>query len=324
MTRLYFVRGGTRTWFSSSLLTAAWPLTLLPLAASYFLRLRSEGPAARLFFMTPKILAATAAVGAVNGVDSFLYASGVSKLPISTSALLIATQLAFTACFAFLLVKQRFTPYSVNAIVLLTMGAGVLAFGASSDRPAGESAREYVVGFIMTILAASLYGFLLPAIELVYKQAKQGITYTLVLEIQVVICFSATVFCAIGMIINKDFQALSREARELFKTGEGNYCVVVIWTAVMWQFFFVGAVGVICYGSSLLSGVLIAMLLSVTEVLGVIFFGEQFRAQKGVSLALSLWGFVSYFYGEVKSSKNALTDPANAVKDCQTAEEAIC
>nr|GME08016.1 purine permease 3-like [Ipomoea batatas] len=314
ISRLYFLRGGSRIWFSSWLISAAWPIILLPLAAAYFLRLRAEGRATKLFFMTPKVFAATAAIGVLTGLDNFLYAYGMAKLPVSTSSLLIATQLAFTAGFAFLLVKQTFTAYSVNAIVLLTMGAGVLAFGAGSDRPAGESSKEYIIGFVTTLSAAGLYGLILPAIELMYKLAKQAITYTLVLEIQTDMSFFATIFATIGMIINKDFQALSREARE-FGMGEGNYYVVVIWTSILWQLFYLGVVGVVCYSSSLLSGVLIAMLISVTEVLGVVFYGENFRPDKGIALALSLWGFVSYFYGEIQSGKNN-----KSVKDNQTAQ----
>ena len=47
------------------------------------------------------------------------------------------------------------------------------------------------------------------------------------------------------------------------------------------------------------------VLLPVTEILAVIFYKENFQAEKGVALALSLWGFVSYFYGELKHNKEA-------------------
>ena len=85
--------------------------------------------------------------------------------------------------------------------------------------------------------------------------------------------------------------------------GETKYYVVLVFSAIIWQTFFVGAMGVIFYASSLLSGIVIAVLLPPTEILAVIFFRESFTAEKGVSLVLSLWGFVSYFYGEIKHSK---------------------
>lgn len=64
-----------------------------------------------------------------------------------------------------------------------------------------------------------------------------------------------------------------------------------------------GAVGVMFCASSLLSGVVIAVLLPVTEILAVLFYKESFKVGKGVSLILSFSGFVSYFYGKVKHSK---------------------
>lgn len=300
--RLYFVRGGERIWFSSWLETAGWPLILVPLIITYMHRRTKQGSHAKLFFMKPPLFVASAVIGVLTGFDDYLYAYGVAKLPVSTSALIIASQLAFTAAFAFLLVKQKFTSYSVNAIFLLSIGAGVLALHTSSDRPANESNKEYYLGFVMTLAAAALYGFILPLVELTYKKAKQAITYSLVMEIQMVMCFFATVFCTVGMLVNNDFQAISREAKE-YELGEAKYYLVVVWNGIIWQCFFLGAIGVIFSTSSLVCGIVIAVLLPVTEILAVIFFQEKFQAEKGVSLALSLWGFVSYFYGEIKDSK---------------------
>ncbi|CAJ1974060.1 unnamed protein product [Sphenostylis stenocarpa] len=304
--RLYFLRGGHRVWLSSFLETAGFPFMLLPLAVSY-LRRRSAAAEARtakpsLISMKPPLLAASVFIGVLTGLDDYLYAYGVARLPVSTSALIIATQLGFTAFFAFLLVRQKFTSYSVNAVVLLTVGAGVLALHTSGDRPPGESVKEYAMGFVMTVIAAALYGFVLPLVEMVYKKTKQPITYSLVMEIQFVMCFSATVFCVIGMIINNDFKVIPREAKE-FKHGEVNYYTVLVGSAIMWQAFFLGAIGVIFCASSLFSGILIAVLLPITEVLAVIFYKEKFQAEKGVSLLLSLWGMVSYFYGEIKHDR---------------------
>ncbi|KAJ9673948.1 hypothetical protein PVL29_023476 [Vitis rotundifolia] len=300
--RLYFVRGGERIWFSSWLETAGWPLILVPLIITYMHRRTKQGSHAKLFFMKPPLFVASAVIGVLTGLDDYLYAYGVAKLPVSTSALIIASQLAFTAGFAFLLVKQKFTSYSVNAIFLLSIGAGVLALHTSSDRPANESNKEYYLGFFMTLAAAALYGFILPLVELTYKKAKQAITYSLVMEIQMVMCFFATVFCTVGMLVNNDFQAIPREAKE-YELGEAKYYLVVVWNGIIWQCFFLGAIGVIFSASSLVCGIVIAVLLPATEILAVIFFHEKFQAEKGVSLALSLWGFVSYFYGEIKDSK---------------------
>lgn len=197
---------GKKFWLSAWLLTAGWPFMLIPLVIVYFYRRKIEGSAAKLVFITPRLFGATLVIGVLTGLDNYFFANGVAKLPVSTSSLIIATQLAFTALFAFILVRQKFTPYSVNAVFLMTVGAAVLALHTSSDRPEGESRKDYYFGFFMTLSAAALYGFVLPLIELTYSKAKQPITYTLIMEIQLVMCFFATVFCTIGMLAHHDFQ----------------------------------------------------------------------------------------------------------------------
>lgn len=300
--RLYFIRGGKRIWFSSWLETGGWPITIIPLIVSYILR-RRNNPGTELYFMKPRVFLAAAVIGTLTGFDDYLYAYGIAKLPVSTSSLLIATQLAFTAGFAFLLVKQKFTAYSINAVVLLTVGAVVLGLHSNGDRPQGESDKQYFEGFFMTLGAAALYGLILPMVELMYLKAGQALTYTLVLEIQMVMCFFATAFCTVGMLINKDFQAIPREAKE-FELGEAKYYLIVVWSAVIWQCFFLGAIGIIFYSSSLLSGIVITVSLPVTELLAVIIYHDKFQSEKGVSLFLSLWGFISYFLGEkIKMNK---------------------
>lgn len=315
--RLYFLHGGKRIWFSSWLETAGCPVILIPITVSYLQRRRrsattdhesstssqpSNNDNNKLILMRPPVFFASAIIGILTGFDNYLYAYGVARLPVSTSSLIIASQLAFTAAFAFLLVKQKLTSYSLNAVFLLTLGAVVLGLHTNGDRPDNESARQYLVGFLMTVGAAVLYGFVLPLMELTYKKARQEITYALVLEIQTVMCLFATLVCTVGMVVNKDFQAIGKEARA-YTLGEGKYYAVVVASALIWQCFFLGAIGVIYCGSSLLSAIIIAVLLPVTEILAVIFYKEKFQAEKGVSLALSLWGFASYFYGEIKNKK---------------------
>ncbi|KAL8096370.1 hypothetical protein AgCh_037359 [Apium graveolens] len=309
MMRLYFINGGKRIWLSSWLLTAGWPFILIVLIVTfYYCRATTGNFTAKVFNMKPRLIIASTVLGILTGADNYLYAYGVARLPVSTAALVIASQLVFTAGFAYLLVKQKFNSFSVNAVVLLSIGSGVLALHTNSDKPEGESKGEYVLGFIMTLGAAALFGFILPLMEMTYQKAKQVIDYPLVMEIQMVLCFSATLLCTVGMLINNDFNAISREARN-FDLGERKYYLILVSTAMLSQFFILGAGGVIFCASSLLSGIILAVLLPVTEVLAVLFFQERFTAEKGVALVLSLWGFVSYFYGEIKHSQKTENCP---------------
>jgi drug/metabolite transporter (DMT)-like permease len=129
---------------------------------------------------------------------------------VSTSSILISTQIAFTAGFALLVVRHRFTAFSVNAVVLLTLGAATLGInGAGSDRPEGVSRAQYYAGFAMTLGSAAIYGLVLPVMELSQARLAAGSvrgTYSLVVEIQFVIGFTATAFCTVGMLVDQDFQ----------------------------------------------------------------------------------------------------------------------
>ncbi|KAH7845971.1 hypothetical protein Vadar_008171 [Vaccinium darrowii] len=204
--RLYFTHGGSRVWLASWLETAGWPVNFIPLLITYLSRRRKEGSTTEIFFTEGPVFVSAAVIGTLTGFEGYLYAYGVARLPVSTSTLVNASKLSFTAVFAFLIVKQKFTPYSINAVVLITVGAGVLALHTSSDQPKDEPKREYYVGFFLMVAAAALCGLGLTLVELIYKKARQAITYTLVLEIQVVMCFFATLVCTMGMVINKDFQ----------------------------------------------------------------------------------------------------------------------
>ncbi|BAF25339.1 Os09g0467400 [Oryza sativa Japonica Group] len=304
ISRLYFSKGGHRQWLSAWLQTAGWPLLLVPVAASYLSR-RARDRRAPLFLTPTRVLLAGVGLGFLNGADDFIYAYGLAYLPVSTSAILISTQLAFTVFFACLIVRQRFTAATLNAVALLTIGAVVLGLHASKDRPAGVTSGKYWMGFFLTLGAAALYGLILPLVELAYKHAAGGgraVTYALVMEMQLVMGFFATAFCTVGMVVNKDFQAIPREAKQ-YELGEARYYVVLVFNAVLWEFFFVGAVGVIFCVHTLLAGIIIAVFIPITEVLGVIFLHEKFSSEKGVALVLSLWGLASYSYGEYADAK---------------------
>ncbi|KAI3939749.1 hypothetical protein MKW92_042136 [Papaver armeniacum] len=311
MLRLYYLHGGQRKWLSSWLQTSSFPILLIPLMVSWFKsksKFHSQSQSTNNdhvkpgFLLSRKLFIWSVIVGIITGLDSFLFAVGYSYLPVSVASLLMSTQLAFTAVFALILVKQKFTPYSINSVVLLTLGAVILAFHTSSDKPIGVSKALYFLGFFMTLGGAALLGFMLPLIEFVYANASKVITYDLVMQMQFLVSLFATVFSTIGMLINKDFQAISREANE-YGLGETKYYMVLVFTSILIQLSIVGYLGVIFYATSLFTGILVTLLIPVQQVFAIIFFHEKFSAEKGMSLALSIWGFASYFYGEYRQTK---------------------
>ncbi|KAJ8762486.1 hypothetical protein K2173_007925 [Erythroxylum novogranatense] len=299
--RVYYLHGGASVWLNSLLQSVGWPLNLIPLAISYLHR-RSKNPNTPIFYIDRPLFLAAFLAGLINGSSNYLYSYGLRRLPVSTASLILSSQLAFVALFAFILVRQKFTPYSINAIFLLTVGAGVLAMHSSNDKPKGETGKQYALGFVMAVLAALLFGLLMPLLELIFKKSKQHVTYTLVIEIQMAFLFVATIFSAIGMIASKDYKDIVEEARK-FRLGKAKYCHVLVWGSVLFQLLTLGMAGVIFCGSSMLGGVMNSCFLPIVEVLAVVFFHEKFQAEKAVSLGLSLWGFLSYFYGEARANR---------------------
>ncbi|KAL5982612.1 hypothetical protein ACLOJK_016686 [Asimina triloba] len=296
--RLYYIHGGNKKWLTSWLQTAGFPLLLPPLAF-FYMRERARGMP---FFFEPKLFVASALLGLLVGLDNFMYSMGSSLLPVSTSSLLFATQLAFTAFFALIIVRQKFSAYSINAVVLMTLGSVLLGLRKSGDRPSGVSNGEYMLGFIITLGAAALLGFALPCIELSYAKASRAINFPVVMQFQFNALLFATLFCTVGMIVNKDFPGIAREAAA-FDLGEVKYYVVLAAMALVFQMVFVGSLGVVFCASSLFAGVLNATLLPLTEIVGAIIFKEKFTGEKGMALALCLWGFTSYFYGAYRMDK---------------------
>ncbi|CAN6290409.1 unnamed protein product [Urochloa humidicola] len=305
--RVYFVHGGKRLFLSAMLQISGWPLLLLPIGVSLF-RGRRHGVANLL--LPPRLAGAGAVLGAFYAISCYVYALGSQALPLSTSSLLLATQLAFTAVFAFIFAGLRFTPFSANAVVLLTIGPAVLGVGPGSGKPAGEASKTYWTGFCEAIAAAALAGLVLPLVEVAMARygrrtgpaARVPPPYVTVMQMQAVMGAAGTVVCLLGMAIKSDFAALQSEAAT-FGLGKTNYYLVLIWDAVSWQLLNLGIMGLITCASSLLAGIMIAVLLPLSEVLAVIFLHEKFDGPKGIALVLSLWGFASYLYGEKAQKK---------------------
>ncbi|KAI3997561.1 hypothetical protein MKX01_029392 [Papaver californicum] len=299
--RFYFLHGGSRKWLSSVLQAAGFPILIIPLAVLY--RRHDRSLRNIEFFASRKLLFYAALIGLTQGIVNFMYCYGLLYLPVSTSSLILTTQLVFTSVISFFWVKQRFTPYSINAIVVIIMGSILLAMTRSGDRPFGVTNSEYLLGFFMSVAAASLIGTLLVATQVAYAKANQAMTYPIVLQFQVCNAFFATLIGTIGGLIAMDFSAMRREASE-FDYGAKAYYLVLISNTVVWQLMYIGRVGIIFCTSSLFAGVMNTTILPITQIAAVITFHESFTAEKGMSLALTLWGFTSYFYGSYKNKRD--------------------
>ncbi|CAI9116256.1 OLC1v1017353C1 [Oldenlandia corymbosa var. corymbosa] len=313
--RTYFLHGGNSKWLSAWLVTAGFPCLFLPIFISYAKTrsnpTSSSSPSSYRFLITPKLFGAGALLGTLLAINSYLYSFGPSYVPVSVYSLLASTQLAFTSIFAYFIVKHKFTQYSVNSVVLMTFGSIVLGLNMNRDRPAGESNGKFTLGFCMTLAAAALHGFIMPALEYTRKMASVPFTFDLVMQLQFLISVFATLFCTIAMIINHDFQAMPKEAAE-FELGPTKYYMILAFAALAYQALSIGSTGLVFSSSSLFTGIVYALLVPVQQIFAVIFLPERFSAEKWLALVMCLWGVVSYFYGEYKvHQKKQLSDTSH-------------
>ncbi|KAK9123319.1 hypothetical protein Sjap_012921 [Stephania japonica] len=306
--RLYYTHGGSRKWLMCFLQSAGFPILLIPLtllhAKPATLPLSSPSSSS----MEPRLALSAAALGLVSGLVNYMYSSALHYLPVTTLSLLYSTQLAFVSVLSFFMVRQRFTFYSVNAVVLLTLGAVVLGLRRSGggDRGHGVTQGMYLFGFFVALGAAAASGVLLVGIELAYKRSRRPVNVIVVTKFQFVLNLLGTLFCTVGMLVNRDFQIIPKEATE-YELGRTKYYFVLVACGLLWQSASVGFIGLVHCTSSLFVGITNALLLPVLQIAAVIAFNEKFTGEKGMCLALCLWGFTSYFIGKYKKSQNEIS-----------------
>lgn len=284
--RIYYDKGGKSNWLATLLQVAGFPL-LIP----FQLFLPSDTPAAA----APPLAAFYLAIGVFLAADCMLYSIGLRFLPVTTYTLICATQLGFNAVFSFFLNSQKFTPYIVNSLVLLTISSTLLVFQPDGGDTAAASKRKYAVGFICTVAASAGYAIMLSLTQLAFQKLIKKETVRSIIDMSVYQNLVATVVIMVGLFASGDWRKLTAEM-EGFEEGKVAYVMNLVWTGVSWQVFGVGCVGLIFKVSSLFSNVISIFGLPAAPVLAVIFLGERLTGPKAVAMLLAMWGFVSYIY----------------------------
>ncbi|XWS15940.1 hypothetical protein CRYUN_Cryun34aG0044600 [Craigia yunnanensis] len=132
--RLYYEKGGKNRWLITLVQPVGFPV-LIPL---YFLSAYKTSTQNSSSNITnpPSILVLSVmyiALGILFAAYSMLYSLGLLYLPVSTYSLICTSQLAFNAFFSFYLNSQKFTPFTINSLVLITMSSTLLVFQNNSS-----------------------------------------------------------------------------------------------------------------------------------------------------------------------------------------------
>ncbi|CAJ1975971.1 unnamed protein product [Sphenostylis stenocarpa] len=309
LSKYYFIHKGSSIWVSTWVQTAGFPLLVIPICVPYLLKLTKRVP---FTDFTPRMLIVSISIGVMLGFNNLFFSWGNSYLPISTSALLLSSQLVFNLLFSVIIVKQKLTFSNVNCVILLTLSSILLGLDSSHERLKGLTQRNYFIGFFCTIAAGLLFALYMPLMEKIYKRVH---CYEMVMEMQLVMEFAATTLATIGMAWKGGFAKMKAESEMVFDKGCIIYWVTVMGNVVTWQLCFMGTAGMVFLTSSLTGGICMTALLSMNVLGGVVVFKDAFGGFKAVSTTLCIWGFLSYVYGIYKFNQMGERNPPSRNKN---------
>ncbi|KAK6163700.1 hypothetical protein DH2020_000564 [Rehmannia glutinosa] len=291
ISKFYFIHKGSSKWVSTWVQSAGFPLLLFPIYLPFIFGCTQRRPFSGF---NSKLLLLSIAVGVLLGVNNFLFSYGNSYLPVSTSSLLLSSQLAFNLILSVIIVKQKVTFTNLNCVVLLTLSSVLLALGSSNDKPLGLTKAKYLVGFFSTLGAGFMFALYLPVMETIYRQVY---CYAMVVEMQLVMEIAATAFATAGMAAAGGFSDMRDESTKVFDKGSAAYWLTIAGNLVIWQFCFMGTAGMVFLTTSLTGGICMTALMAINVIGGVLVYGDEFGGVKVVSTVLCVWGFCSYLYG---------------------------
>ncbi|CAI0545149.1 unnamed protein product [Linum tenue] len=297
--RLYFLKGGSSKWLSSVVQVIGFPI-LIPfylLTTTTTTTTADDGGGNKPPLPSPYTLGAIyASRGLLVGICTFLFSVGLQYLPVSTYTLLCASVLAFNSFFSYFINGQKFTPFIVNSLVLLTISSVLLVFNneesASSSAP---NRGNYVVGFLCTLAGSALFGLLLSATQFVFVKVIKRQTFKHMMDMVIYENVVACGVTVVGLFASGEWKELGREMGG-YELGTASYLMTLIWVAVFWQMYALGAMGLIFEVSALFSNSISVVGLPIVPVAAVFCFRDRMSGVKGVSMALAVWGFVSYMY----------------------------
>lgn len=293
--RLYYAKGGNSKWLSALMQSVGFPI-LLPFR--YATANKTHGSSNEETKSSPSAMVLGSiyvALGILVAAVGMLFSVGLLYLPVSTLSLISASQLGFNALFSFFLNSQKFTPFIINSLVLLTTSSALLVIQTDSSGTTKSSKTKYIIGFITTVIASALYSLMLSLAQLTFNKVLKRATVTEIIDFLIYPAVVGSCILTTGLFASGEWKSLREEMNE-FELGRTYYAMTLIWIAICWQIFMIGLVGLILNVSSLFANVISTLGLPIVPILAVFIFKDKMSGVKVVSMLLAVWGFVSYIY----------------------------
>ncbi|CAK9146311.1 unnamed protein product [Ilex paraguariensis] len=293
--RLYFDKGAKSRWMATLVQTAGFPILIPFLFFSptkhAIAQSNQTNPPSTLILVSFYTF-----LGVFLAAYCMLYTIGLQYLPVSTYSLISTSQLGFNALFSYFLNAQKFTPFIVNSLVLLTISSTLLVFQNDDSGDSNKTLKgKYVIGFMCTVAASACYALNLSITQLAFRKILKRETFRVVMDVIIYPSLVATCVIIVGLFASAEWRNLRREMKE-YELGNVSYVMNLVWTAVTWQVFSIGAVGLIFTVSSLFSNVISILGLPIVPVLAVFIFQDKMSGVRVVAMLLAIWGFASYIY----------------------------
>ncbi|XP_047076636.1 probable purine permease 11 isoform X1 [Lolium rigidum] len=309
--RLYYNSGGSSIWMATLTQSGGSPLIaiLLLLTPPDSADAGPQPPASK---MLPIYLG----LGILIGFDNLMYSYALLYLPVSTFALVAATQLGFNSITSRLINKQRFTALIANSVVVLTFSATLLGVGSSSD---GTSSNlppgKYTLGFILTLSASAVFALILSLLEVTFEKVIGTRTFRWVLRVQLYTGLVASAVTVCGLFVSGEWRTIPGEMAA-YKDGRARYVATLVGTAVSWQAMAVANLRLITRVSSLFANVTGTVALPLVPVFAVVLFGDKMTGIKAVAMLMAVWGFLSYVYQHFLDGRRAAMGKDGAAECC--------
>ncbi|CAA7042801.1 unnamed protein product [Microthlaspi erraticum] len=314
MSRLYYENGGKSTWMVTLVQRVGFPVLLLfrlftrdgqqPEKTDPCFRHLSYSTTLRLVYFLKGIL---------GSAVCYMSSVGLLYLPVSTFSLIFASQLGFTAFFSYFLNSQKFTPFIINSLFLLTVSSALVVLNDESQNTRNVSREEYVLGLICTITASAGLGLILSLVQVILRKVLKKPTFSAVIDMVIVQSLVSSCVVLIGLFASGEWKYLSSEM-ESYRPGKVSYVMTLASAAISMQLCNIGAVGLIFESSSVFSNIISSVGLPMVPVVAVIVFNEKMNASKIFSIILAIWGFLSYFYQSYLDEKKLKSSHKNLVQ----------